>query len=58
MIGIASTSHLLQFSTSAFQAIKLFHDNSLLELIFFFFLLFMTGDWKTVMISSKSHPTR
>lgn len=35
MIGITSTSHLLQFSTLAFQTIQLFHDNFLLELIFF-----------------------
>lgn len=33
VIGIASTSHLLQFPTLAFQAIKLFHVNFLLDMI-------------------------
>lgn len=34
MIGITSTSHFLQYSTLAFQTIKIFHHHFLLELIF------------------------
>lgn len=36
MIGITSTPHFLQYSTLAFQTIKIFHHNFLLELIFSF----------------------